>query len=615
MIDSILFKTTPGQSANGAHQEESLRAEGQVGPAGGRPAPGLTPIPPTPPPDCETLRRHAWDIGARRYGDSYASPGNHVALGMVDPYHGFVHWRVHQKWIDETAWLRGTAWFNSRMVLRLYDVSCVTFDGFNAHSVRDIPLPGIVGHLFYPMPRPGIHLLAEVGFVLQRGEFIPAARSAVCCFAADSVSPRHDHVALLVDDQLGIEEVGNLWEQDKVLQEKRRPKLRAGLRFAAFSFQALACGQHNLVARFASELAANQVAQGHHVTLFIPACPQLKEPTVLDGVHYEPLAIRSEGSPIERALAFGRAAELKLRNLPEFDLYHLHEWMSGLSAWIGSKPTILSLTSLEATRRNGEGDALSQDIQKMERELAHGVDCILTPDWLRSRAIHDFGLDGDVVQAFPVEARLPNEWEAALDFGHVKMSIGFGPLDQMLLFVGPLEHAAGVDLIVEALPTLLSRCPRVRLAFAGEGTMHGHLEWLAGSLGVSYAVRLLGHLDRGMVVRLMRSAEALVLPSRQRWAMDDAVVDLARRAGRPVVTTNAGPAYLVRHEENGVVSFDNANSMVWAMERITRDPGRAWQMGQAGKRSESTTCSWAEVARRYLELCALNFPELTEPKS
>jgi len=82
-----------------------------------------------------------------------------------------------------------------------------------------------------------------------------------------------------------------------------------------------------------------------------------------------------------------------------------------------------------------------------------------------------------------------------------------------------------------------------------------------------------------------------------------------------VVTTNNGPCYLVRHEENGIVAFDNANSMVWALERILREPSHAWNMGQVGKRSENTSVSWGEVARRYFELCAQSFPELAEPRS
>jgi glycosyltransferase involved in cell wall biosynthesis len=89
-------------------------------------------------------------------------------------------------------------------------------------------------------------------------------------------------------------------------------------------------------------------------------------------------------------------------------------------------------------------------------------------------------------------------------------------------------------------------------------------------------------------------------------------VDLARRAGRPVITTHGGPAHLVRHEENGIVTYDNPGSMVWALDRILGDPTHAEQMGQSGKRATGSTPSWGEVTRQYLELCAVRFPELTE---
>jgi glycosyltransferase involved in cell wall biosynthesis len=192
------------------------------------------------------------------------------------------------------------------------------------------------------------------------------------------------------------------------------------------------------------------------------------------------------------------------------------------------------------------------------------------------------------------------------------MDIGFGPLDRLMLFVGPLEHAAGADLLVEAMPTLLNRTGNVRLAVVGGGHQHGHLEHRARQLGVAHAVHLLGHIEGPPLARLLRSAEALVLPSRCRLPLDDAVVDLARRAGRPVVTTNGGPAHLVRHEENGIVTYDNPGSMVWALDRILSDPAHAERMGQRARRSEGSAVVWSEVARHYLELCAAEFPELIE---
>jgi glycosyltransferase involved in cell wall biosynthesis len=222
-------------------------------------------------------------------------------------------------------------------------------------------------------------------------------------------------------------------------------------------------------------------------------------------------------------------------------------------------------------------------------------------------------MDGLRVRSFPMEGRMPDEWECALDYGQVKMEVGVGPLDRLLLFVGPLEHAAGVDLLVEALPPLLSRAGNARLAFVGSGFMHGQLQHRADQLGVGHAVRLLGHREGPQVNRLVRAAEVVVLPSRCRVPFDDAVVHLARLAGRPVVTTQGGPAHLVRHEENGLVTYDNPGSMVWALDRILSNPGHAEHMGRNGRRgSNGSAQCWGEVARHYLELCAACFPELTE---
>jgi glycogen(starch) synthase len=207
---------------------------------------------------------------------------------------------------------------------------------------------------------------------------------------------------------------------------------------------------------------------------------------------------------------------------------------------------------------------------------------------------------------------MPNEWEAPLDFGKVKMGIGFGPLDRMAIFIGPLEHAAGVDLLIDALPVMLQRAGDFRIALVGAGPMYGHLQHRAHQLGVGHAVRLLGHVGGPHLTSLLRSAVALVLPSRYRVPQDDAVIDLARRAGRPVVTTHGGPAHLVKHEENGVITYDNPGSMVWAMDRILGDAAHADRMGRNGRRGDAGFIDWDEVARRYAELCAHTFPALTE---
>ncbi len=356
-------------------------------------------------PDAEVMRRCAWEIGEKRPAYLYKPTASHAGLAMVSPYRGFAHWRILPEWIEQTAWQRGDAWREGRLVLRLYDVSYLIFNGFNAHRIEDLPLPAIEGHLSFRLPRPGTWQLAEVGFVLLTGEFIPAARSQVIRFAPDAGCSRTDQSALLVDDHGRVEEVSNLWDQERVLSERRKPKLRKPLSIAAFAFESLASGQQGLVARFVSELATGQCAQGHLVHVFVPATEQLPASRQVGEVQYHPLQVDGAETPVEVALNFAKAVEKHLQDLPPFDLFHLHEWMTGLAPWVGTRPTVLSLSSLEATRRNGTAPSpLSLEIQQAERELARAVDCVLTPDWLREKAVAELGINGTQVHPFPMEA-------------------------------------------------------------------------------------------------------------------------------------------------------------------------------------------------------------------
>jgi glycosyltransferase involved in cell wall biosynthesis len=559
--------------------------------------------------DAETLRSCAWQIGQERPADAYAPASNHVGLAAVSPRQGFAHWRIQQGWVEQTARQRGHAWHNCRLVIRIYDVSYIQFTGMNAHRIQDETLPSLGGQRFFHLPRPGSYQLAEVGFVLRSGEFIPAARSHTVQFPRDTVSPNRDQTALHVDERWRIEQVGNVWEQEHYLRERRRPKLRQPLRIASFAF---AVNGDGMPAPFVRELAIHQRTLGHEVHVFVPASAALSEPRVVEGVSYHPLPVAAQQAPLQAAQEFARAAEDYLHSAPDFDLLHHHEWLSGLAASQFQRPRVLSLTSLETTRRNGAPPTeLSRAIEAAERRAARTAQCVLTPEWLRERAIAELGMDGGCVRSFPMEGRVANEWDCPLDYGAIKSEIGVGPLDRLLLYIGPLEHSAGVDLLVEALPVALRRAGNLRLAYLGAGNMHGPLEQRAHQLGVAHAVRLLGHREGPQVTRLVRAAEAIVLPSRCRMPFDDAVVDLARKAGRPVVATHGGPAHLIRHEEDGLVTYDNPGSMVWALDRLLGDPAHAERMGRNGKRSEGLSQSWSDVTRHYLELCAHCFPELT----
>src|SRR5262249_21929905 len=189
---------------------------------------------------------------------------------------------------------------------------------------------------------------------------------------------------------------------------------------------------------FVTEMAAGKATHGHDVHVFVPQSDALQKPCEQDGVTYHPMPGIKGRNAVELARSFARAAQQHLADLPPFDLIHLHEWMTGLGNWVGHRPTVLSLASIEAMRRNGQSppDRQSLEIEKLERQVARAAGSVLTPAWLRDKAVAELGLDSGRVHPFSLEGRLPNEWEAPLDIGRVKMDHGIGPLDRMVLYIG-----------------------------------------------------------------------------------------------------------------------------------------------------------------------------------
>src|SRR5262249_25954645 len=160
----------------------------------------------------------------------------------------FAYWRLLHSWVEQTAGRRASDWDGSRLILRLYDISYIEFTGLNAHRIQDHDLPGLTGELFFGLPAPGTWQLADVGFLLRNGAVPPAARSAAVPFAPDAPSRNSSQAALLVHGPGRLEHIGNVWDQEHELRERRRPRLRHPLRILSLAFASRPSGQSGQLA-------------------------------------------------------------------------------------------------------------------------------------------------------------------------------------------------------------------------------------------------------------------------------------------------------------------------------------------------------------------------------
>ena len=429
----------------------------------------------------------------------------------------------------------------------------------------------------------------------------PLARTA-CSLPRDSWSPQRDQTALYVDDRWRIETVGNVWEQENSCAS---PPPQTAASSPAHRRLRLSAGKDGLPAPFVQELTLQEHALGHEVHVFVPASESLPHRPPLDGIHYHPLPIDANGSPLETAQAFARAVESHLQDAGPPSICSIIT--SGRPAWRRpagpSAHTVADFIGGDATQWNASHRSVAGH-PRVRSSIARGVRCVLTPDGSASgpyRVGH--GRRGD--PPFPDGGPARQRMGMPARYGQVKGEIGVGPLDRLILYIGPLEHSAGVDLLVEALPAALTAPATYAWPSSAPAPCTAIWSRRRHQLGVAYLRHACWDIERDR-------KRSIVGPRRRGAGATVALPCAFRRRrhrsgtqGRPsVVTTHSGPAHLIRHDENGLISYDNPGSMVSGAGSPPRRSGSTERMGQNGKRSEGSMQSWSDVTRHYLELCA-----------
>jgi glycosyltransferase involved in cell wall biosynthesis len=127
--------------------------------------------------------------------------------------------------------------------------------------------------------------------------------------------------------------------------------------------------------------------------------------------------------------------------------------------------------------------------------------------------------------------------------------------------------------------------------------MRHSLQAEAGQLGIDRACRFVGHKRGRDLVELFKTADAVVVPSRNEPF--GIVILEAWSAGKPVIATqNGGPSEFVWHEITGLKIRDAVPSVAWGLQEMLSDTERAQWMGRNGRIAAETAFSWDAIAER-----------------
>ena len=157
-----------------------------------------------------------------------------------------------------------------------------------------------------------------------------------------------------------------------------------------------------------------------------------------------------------------------------------------------------------------------------------------------------------------------------------------------LLFAGRLSREKGVDVLLRAMPLVVSNHPEVRLVIAGDGPRRRNLEDLAAELEIESVVRFAGALGPEALGRLYGDAGLVVLPTL--W-MENCPVSIleAFAHGRAVAASRIGGVpELVDDGRTGLLfERGDVRELGARLVELLADPDR---INAIGRNAES---SWA----------------------
>jgi glycosyltransferase involved in cell wall biosynthesis len=164
------------------------------------------------------------------------------------------------------------------------------------------------------------------------------------------------------------------------------------------------------------------------------------------------------------------------------------------------------------------------------------------------------------------------------------------PDETNVLFVGRLEPRKGIDVLLEAVPSVLAACPGVTFTIAGQdapvpGGRRTQVEQFTATAdpAVAQRVRFAGRVDDDELARLYQACDIFVCPSR--FESFGLILLEAMMFRKPTVAVRVGGMqYIVEDGETGLLlDAADATALSDAIIALARDPELRQRLGNQGR--------------------------------
>ncbi len=394
-------------------------------------------------------------------------------------------------------------------------------------------------------------------------------------------------------------------DQKTSIRAEEKEGVRKRLRIALFSWESLHSIIVGAMSTWVTELAHALQQRGHEVHLFTRRSEGQCCNERINGVYYHRCNYDPGSDLVGEMLSMCRSFVHRFSEVQGFrglfDIIHGHDWSTANAiSWIKRSQRVRAAVTIYSTEyqrsRNEFLQGESQRIREYERHGIHVADQVIT---ISQRLKQELAWLYDVPDrkvSVIYNGIHPNQSQDLSDLGEIKTHYGIGILDPTTLFVGEMTPHEGPDIIVYALPNILSKYPKAKFIFIGEGEFHQHIQNEAHRVGVAHATRFLAHVEKEELINIFKSCDAVVVPSRNELSYGTILT--AWNCGKPVIVTHNGPSEFIWHEVTGLKIHNNPSSLAWGIDRIFSNHEFGRWMGRNGRVAVRTGFSWEMVANQ-----------------
>lgn len=345
------------------------------------------------------------------------------------------------------------------------------------------------------------------------------------------------------------------------------------------------------------ELARHQASQGLEVTVIAPGRPG--EPVIeyIDGVRVHRIPLRSIGRfSLDRLRFLARAASILRQKT--VDVIHTYAFVgAGILPMISGRSRARWLYDCQTSAIKPPFLGLQNGLIRVE---SHPFDAII----VLSEGIRDivFGPGACVEAVVPLGADFehfrPRRPDSQLLLRH-----GIAESDCVFSYCGTLDHNRRMDKLLNAFAFVAGRENSAKLLIIGDGSARRTLQERARELDLQQRIIFTGFVPYSEVpAHLAISTVALAFISMdacfEHQPPTKTVEYLAQ--GLPVIATDtAGNRAFIRHDFNGFLSQDGADTYGQAMLDLMHDSDHRLRLA-ANARSSVRAFDWAEIVRTQL---------------